>query len=110
MLKNQEATATGAPGMSEIRILWALYTGGGPKGQPGQIALILREESDPKEAVKRMREAYGTGGHSLTWPDGGAGFIDYDSRGIRIRDRKNGTAAKLTWAKAEKLWRRGLAS
>ena len=110
MSKSQEATGTAAPGMSEIKILWAMYSGGGPKGQPGRIIQIIREESDPKEAAKLMREAYGTGGYSIDWPDGGYGFVEYDAAGIRISDRKNGATAKLTWAKAEKLWRRGLAS
>ena len=48
------------------------------------IYRIITTVSDKKEAIKKLKESFGTGGYSYTYLDGESGFVDYDSKGITI--------------------------
>lgn len=47
-----------------------------------------------------LKEEYGIGGHSATFPDGTRGFTDYNAKGITIREWKSKEEEKHNWKQA----------
>ena len=50
-----------------------------------------------KELAKYLSDEYGCGGHSASFPDGGRGFTDYNSKGLSIREWKSREEEKHNW-------------
>ena len=75
--------------------------------QDGSLRIYALYQHNPtvKEAVDFLKEEYGIGGHSYTFWDGGNGFVDYDSKGIRFRRYADQATALLPWKEADKLLR-----
>ena len=53
-----------------------------------------------KELAKFMKEEYGIGGNSITFPDGQDGFADYRASGIELRVWKTHGVEKHGWTEA----------
>lgn len=53
-----------------------------------------------KELAKFMKEEYGIGGNSITFPDGQSGFADYHPAGIELRVWKTHEVEKHKWTEA----------
>ena len=47
-----------------------------------------------------LKDEYGIGGHSTTFPDGETGFTDYNAKGITIREWKSKKDEKHNWKEA----------
>ena len=50
-----------------------------------------------KELAKFLKDEYGVGGHSITFPDGVNGFTDYNGSGMTIRAWKEKEIEKHSW-------------
>ena len=50
-----------------------------------------------KELAEYLKEEYGTGGHSASFPDGGKGFTDYNGSGLKISEWKTNQTEKHSW-------------
>ena len=55
-----------------------------------------------KDLADFLREEYGIGGHSITFPDGARGFADHDSKGIELRVFKEKESEKHSYTEAAK--------
>ena len=55
---------------------------------------------DTAELAEFMKEEYGTGGHSATFPDGVRGFADHSPKGIFLRVWKTNETEKHSWTEA----------
>ena len=55
-----------------------------------------------KELAAFMKEEYGIGGNSITFPDGQSGFADYRPAGIELRVWKTNSVEKHNWQDAAK--------
>lgn len=53
-----------------------------------------------KELAVFMKDEYGTGGNSITFPDGQIGFADYHPAGIELRIWKTHDVEKYKWTEA----------
>lgn len=53
-----------------------------------------------KELAVYMKDEYGIGGNSITFPDGVSGFADYNPRGISLRVWKNHEVESHSWTEA----------
>ena len=53
-----------------------------------------------KELAVFMKEEYGVGGGSITFPDGQRGFADYNASGIQLRVWKTNEVEKHRWTEA----------
>ena len=53
-----------------------------------------------KELADFLREEYGVGGHSITFPDGARGFADHSSKGIELRVWKEKESEKHSYTEA----------
>ena len=50
-----------------------------------------------KELAGFLKDEYGVGGHSADFPDGGRGFTDYNSSGLKISEWKTHVTEKHGW-------------
>lgn len=55
-----------------------------------------------KELAAFMKDEYGIGGNSITFPDGQSGFADYRPAGIELRVWKTQEVEKHNWQDAAK--------
>ena len=53
-----------------------------------------------KELAVFMKDEYGVGGNSITFPDGQSGFADYHPAGIELRIWKTHEVEKHKWTEA----------
>lgn len=81
------------------RFVAVLKRGSGFAGGKVRIYAASKTVSDFK---RFLQEEYGIGGHSVDYRDGGTGFVDYNSRGLILREWKTDWQEKKTWAEAEK--------
>lgn len=63
------------------------------------IYRIMTTISDKNEAIKELKDSFGTGGYSHTYLNGEDGYIDYDSKGIRFRNYENNNEKLFNWNK-----------
>ena len=67
-----------------------------------RIAMLLEQATNKKDVANRLKHHYGTQGHSLTFPDGESGWVDYRPKEILIRkgydfEKQDYHKARLTW-------------
>lgn len=62
----------------------------------------LTQSGDKKENIALLKEIYGIGGVSYTFPDGGRGHITYRGNGITLDRNDSDQAITLSWSKVEK--------
>ena len=62
----------------------------------------LTQSGDKKENIALLKEIYGIGGISYTFPDGGRGQITYRGNGITLDRNDSDQAVTLSWSKVEK--------
>lgn len=62
----------------------------------------LTHSGDKKENIALLKEIYGNGGGSYTFPDGGRGHITYRGNGITLDRNDSDQAVTLSWSKVEK--------
>lgn len=55
-----------------------------------------------RELADFLKEEYGVGGHSATFPDGAHGFTDYSPKGFFITEWKGHTVEKHNWTEVAK--------
>lgn len=70
--------------VSDEEIDHVLRRGSGFAGGRLRIAALYDSHPTPKEAQDFLKEEYGIGGHSHTYLDGTSGFVDYNSKGLRL--------------------------
>ena len=62
----------------------------------------LTQSGDKKENIALLKEIYGIGGISYTFPDGGRGQITYRGNGITLDRNDSDQELTLSWSKVEK--------
>ena len=82
-------------------IIHALLHGSGFEGGKIRIAAFYSAPHTPDEAKKFLKEEYGTGGHSHTFLNGASGFVDYDAKGIEVREWKTDNRIRLSWVSVD---------
>ena len=97
---------TSAFSVSDEEIDHALRRGSGFAGGKLRIAALYENNPAPKAAQDFLKEEYGTGGHSHTYLDGTSGFVDYNSRGLRLSQRGFSQEMWLRWPVVEQHIRR----
>ena len=55
-----------------------------------------------KDLAVYLKDEYGVGGHSATFPDGTSGFTDYNASGLTIRAWKSNETEKHSWQEVAK--------
>ena len=80
----------------------ALQSGGSYKDSKYRIYRQLTHSGDKKENIALLKEIYGNGGGSYTFPDGGRGHITYRGNGIILDRNDSDQAVTLSWSKVEK--------
>ena len=80
----------------------ALQSGGSYKDSKYRIYRQLTHSGDKKENIALLKEIYGNGGGSYTFPDGGRGHITYRGKGIILDRNDSDQAVTLSWSKVEK--------
>ena len=80
----------------------ALQSGGSYKDSKYRIYRQLTHSGDKKENIALLKEIYGNGGGSYTFPDGGRGHITYRDNGIILDRNDSDQAVTLSWSKVEK--------
>ena len=97
-----ETEKVSAFSFSSEDIALALASGSGFAHGKERIAAYFEEEHTPKERAEFLKKEYGTGGRSWTFLDGSSGFLDYDSKGIKLRSYPTGQEQRLKWPEVEK--------
>ena len=97
-----ETEKVSAFSFSSEDIALALASGSGFAHGKERIAAYFQEEHTPKERAEFLKKEYGTGGRSWTFLDGSDGFLDYDSKGIKLRSYPTGQEQRLKWPEVEK--------
>ena len=92
--------------LSDEEIDHALRRGSGFAGGKLRIAALYESHPSPKDAQDFLKEEYGIGGHSHTYLDGSSGFVDYNSKGIRLSQRGFSQEMQLRWPAVEQHVRR----
>ena len=92
--------------LSDEEIDHALRHGSGFAGGKLRIAALYESHPSPKAAQDFLKEEYGIGGHSHTYLDGSSGFVDYNSKGIRLSQRGFSQEMQLRWPAVEQHIRR----
>ena len=80
----------------------ALQSGSGYADSKYRIYRQLTRNGDKKENIALLKEIYGNGGGSYTFPDGGRGHITYRGNGIILDRNDSDQAVTLSWSKVEK--------
>ena len=83
-------------------IALALASGSGFTNGKERITAFFQEDHTPKERAEFLKKEYGIGGRSWTFLDGSHGFLDYDSRGIKLRSYPEGKEQRFSWTDAAK--------
>ena len=100
--RRAETKKVSAISFSSEDIALALASGSGFAHGKERIAAYFEEEHTPKERAEFLKNEYGTGGRSWTFQDGSSGFLDYDSKGIKLRSYPTGQEQRLKWSEVEK--------
>lgn len=88
-------------GAYESRFSAEIKTGSGFEGGRVRIYCASRHLG-LKELAAFMKEEYGIGGHSITFPDGVSGFADHSPKGIVLREFRSTVEERHTWMEAAK--------
>ena len=83
-------------------IALAMASGSGFTNGKERIVAFFQEDHTPKERAEFLKKEYGIGGRSWTFLDGSPGFLDYDSRGIKLRSYPEGKEQRFSWSDAAK--------
>ena len=83
-------------------IALAMASGSGFTNGKERIVAFFQEDHTPKERAEFLKKEYGIGGRSWTFLDGSHGFLDYDSRGIKLRSYPEGKEQRFSWSDAAK--------
>ena len=83
-------------------IALAMASGSGFAQGKERIAAFFQENHTPKERAEFLKNEYGIGGQTWTFLDGSHGFLDYDSRGIKLRSYPEGQEQRFSWSDAAK--------
>ena len=87
--------------VSDEEIDHILRRGSGFAGGRLRIAALYDSHPTPKEAQDFLKEEYGIGGHSHTYLDGTSGFVDYNSKGLRLTRGGFREEMRLRWPVVE---------
>ena len=79
-----------------------LASGSGFENGKTRIAAYYVENHTQKERIEFLKKEYGTGGRSWTFQDGSSGFLDYDARGVKLREYAGNHEQLLKWSEVEK--------
>ena len=63
---------------------------------------LLRRKPHAERAHCISEKEYGTGGRSWTFQDGSSGFLNYDARGVKLREYAGNHKQLLKWSEVEK--------
>ena len=80
----------------------ALASGSGFENGKIRIAAYYAENHTQKERIEFLKKEYGTGGRSWTFQDGSSGFLNYDTRGVKLREYAGNHEQLLKWPEVEK--------
>ena len=111
--QNEKEPSADAPGsfpFSQDDIDAALRHGSGYENGKLRIYALYQHDPTKKDAVKFLKNEYGTYGHSHTFLDGSWGFVDYSSRGAVLRHSDPAYEQKLTWSVVDRRLRELVAS
>ena len=97
-----EAEKVSAFSFSEADWRAALASGSGFENGKTRIAAYYAENHSQKERIEFLKKEYGTGGRSWTFQDGSNGFLDYDTRGVKLREYAGNREQILKWPEVEK--------
>lgn len=78
-----------------------LRRGSGFAGGKMRIAAFYASNHTPDEAKSFLKEEYGIGGCSHTFLNGASGFVDYDAKGIEVREWKTDNRIRLSWVSVD---------
>ena len=83
----------------QVRLRENLKRGSGYEG--GRLRIYAAEQLlDDQRFVEFLADEFNTGGHSIK-----GGFMDYNNRGVLIRDWKTGREWRYTWKQVAKEYR-----
>ena len=89
--------------LSQAEIDHALRGGSGYGGGRLRIYGLYQHSPEPREAIRFLKEEYGTYGHSHTFLDGTSGFVEFSpSGGVKISADRFTRSMRLTWNAVEK--------
>ena len=97
-----ETEKVSAFSFSEADWRTALASGSGFENGKIRIAAYYAENHTQKERIAFLKKEYGTGGRSWTFQDGSSGFLDYDARGVKLREYAGNREQVLKWPAVEK--------
>ena len=100
--RRAEAQKASAFSFSSEDIALAMASGSGFVHGKERIAAFFQEDHTPKERAEFLKKEYGIGGRSWTFLDGSHGFLDHDSRGIKLRSYPEGQEQRFSWSDAAK--------
>ena len=103
--QNEREPSADAPGsfpFSQDDIDAELRHGSGYENGKLRIYALYQHDPTKKDAVKFLKNEYGTYGHSHTFLDGSWGFVDYSPKGAVFRRRDPAYEQKLTWTAIER--------
>lgn len=83
--------------ISDEEIDRVLRGGSGFVGGKMRIQALYDTQPNVKERADYLKEEYGIGGRSWTFPDGSHGFVDYGGKGILIRRYGYDQEVRLHW-------------
>lgn len=90
---------------TESRLSAAVRRGSGFAG--GKVRIYCAScQLGIKDLAAFMRDEYGMGGYSITFPDGIHGFADYSSKGLVLWEFQTRNEEKHTWIEAAREVRR----
>ena len=97
----QRFTPAAVGTISSEDIEHALRRGSGFAGGKMRIAAFYASNHTPDEAKSFLKEEYGIGGCSHTFLNGASGFVDYDAKGIEVREWKTDNRIRLSWVSVD---------
>ena len=97
-----EAEEVSAFSFSESDWRAALASGSGFENGKTRIAAYYVENHTQKERIEFLKKEYGTGGRSWTFQDGSSGFLNYDAKGVNLREYIGNHEQLLKWPEVEK--------
>ena len=100
--RRAETEKVSAFSFSSEDIALAMASGSGFVHGKERIVAFFQEDHTPKERAEFLKKEYGIGGRSWTFLDGSHGFLDHDSRGIKLRSYPEGQEQRFSWSDAAK--------
>lgn len=86
---------------TESRFTHEVKTGSGFEG--GKVRIFCASLNlGIRQLAEFLKDEYGTGGHSASFPDGGHGFTDYNPKGLTIREWKSNETEYHSWTEVAK--------